>query len=74
MAPARYKDFKWDVTFFSALAGLASALSKTHRLHLNQADHGVRLRGYRVPSRSPAAEHLGQPRHPSSSPTSGWVA
>jgi serine/threonine protein kinase len=40
-AEARHRDFQWDFTFYSALTGLASALSKTHRLHLNQADHDV---------------------------------
>jgi serine/threonine protein kinase len=41
MAKTCYRDFQWDFTFYSALTGLASALSKTHRLHLNQADHDV---------------------------------
>ncbi|KAI0115612.1 hypothetical protein GGR51DRAFT_503565 [Nemania sp. FL0031] len=41
LAKARHQDFQWDFTFYSALAGLASALSNTHRLLLNQADHGV---------------------------------
>jgi serine/threonine protein kinase len=41
MAKTRYRDFQWDFTFYSALTGLASALSKTHRLHLNQANHDV---------------------------------
>ncbi|KAI8630295.1 nacht domain-containing protein [Xylariaceae sp. FL1651] len=41
MSEARHRDFRWDFTFYSALAGLSSALSKTHRLHLNQADHDV---------------------------------
>ena len=36
-----YQDFQWDFTFYSALTGLASALSNTHRLHLNQANHDV---------------------------------
>ncbi|KAI1737673.1 hypothetical protein F4680DRAFT_203534 [Xylaria scruposa] len=41
MAEARYLEFQWDFTFYSALAGLASALSKTHSLHLNSANHDV---------------------------------
>ncbi|KAI1418438.1 kinase-like domain-containing protein [Hypoxylon sp. FL1857] len=41
IAETRYQDFQWDVTFYSALTGLASALSKTHHLLLNQADHDV---------------------------------
>lgn len=41
VAKTRYRDFQWDFTFYSALAGLASALAMTHRLHLNQADHDV---------------------------------
>jgi len=41
MAKTRYRDFQWDFTFYSALTGLASALSKTHRLHLNQANHDI---------------------------------
>lgn len=40
-AEAPHRNFKWDFTFYSALAGLASALSKTHSLQLNQADHDV---------------------------------
>jgi serine/threonine protein kinase len=41
MAKTRYRDFQWDFTFYSALTGLASALSNTHRLNLNQANHDV---------------------------------
>lgn len=41
IAKTRYRNFQWDFTFYSALTGLASALSKTHRLHLNQAIHDV---------------------------------
>ncbi|KAI1179909.1 kinase-like domain-containing protein [Nemania sp. FL0916] len=37
----RYADFQWDFTFYSALAGLASALSKTHNPELNPIDHDV---------------------------------
>lgn len=38
-AEARHQEFQWDFTFYSALAGLASALSKTHNRRFNQADH-----------------------------------
>ncbi|RWA07817.1 hypothetical protein EKO27_g7295 [Xylaria grammica] len=41
LAKSRHQDFQWDFTFYSALAGLASALSKTHRLLLDQAHHDV---------------------------------
>ncbi|GAW19567.1 hypothetical protein ANO14919_090550 [Xylariales sp. No.14919] len=41
LAQSRHQDFQWDFTFYSALAGLASALSKTHRLLLDQAHHEV---------------------------------
>lgn len=41
MAKTRHEDFRWDFTFYSALTGLASALSKTHRLHLKEDEHGV---------------------------------
>lgn len=34
-------DFGWNFTFCSALTGLASALSKMHRLHLNEKEHDV---------------------------------
>ncbi|KAH7198914.1 kinase-like domain-containing protein [Fusarium flagelliforme] len=37
----RFGEFKHDFSFFSALRGLSSALAQTHRLHLNQARHGV---------------------------------
>jgi serine/threonine protein kinase len=37
----RFGEFRYDFTFYSALRGLSSALSKTHRLHLNQEDHQV---------------------------------
>ncbi|KAF3059730.1 hypothetical protein GL218_04847 [Daldinia childiae] len=40
-AKTRHQDFQWDFTFYSALTGLASALSKTHYLLLNQADHDI---------------------------------
>lgn len=33
--------FRWNFTFCSALTGLASALSKMHRLHLNREEHDV---------------------------------
>ncbi|KAI0399414.1 nacht domain-containing protein [Xylaria palmicola] len=41
LSPERHQDFQWDVTFYSALSGLASALSKTHSLRLDQANHDV---------------------------------
>ncbi len=37
----RFGNFRWDFTFYSALYGLGSALSKTHRLYLNQREHKV---------------------------------
>ncbi|RSL87300.1 hypothetical protein CEP51_002282 [Fusarium floridanum] len=37
----RYGQFEHDITFFEALRGLSSALSKTHQLHLSQECHGV---------------------------------
>ena len=37
--------FKWTVTFYSALHGLASALCSTHRLHLEEQKHGVDFDG-----------------------------
>ncbi|KAI1383676.1 uncharacterized protein F4822DRAFT_84758 [Hypoxylon trugodes] len=43
IAKDRYQDFQWDFTFYSALTGLASALSNTHRLLLNENKHGVDL-------------------------------
>ena len=39
----RHGMFVWDMTFFSALRGLSSALSKLHRLYLNKADHKVQF-------------------------------
>lgn len=41
----RFGDFRSDVTFFSALRGLASALLDTHNLRLNRKDHGVDFEG-----------------------------
>ncbi|KAI0442354.1 hypothetical protein F4803DRAFT_519717 [Xylaria telfairii] len=41
LAKTRHQEFQWDFTFYSALAGLASALSKTHRLILDQVNHDV---------------------------------
>ncbi|CAH0027380.1 unnamed protein product [Clonostachys rhizophaga] len=38
-----FGDFGNKFVFFSALRGLASALSKTHQLHLDQANHGLNL-------------------------------
>lgn len=40
-AEERHGEFRWDFTFCSALTGLASALSKMHRLHLNEREHDV---------------------------------
>lgn len=40
-AEGRHGEFRWDFTFCSALTGLASALSKMHRLHLNERDHDI---------------------------------
>jgi serine/threonine protein kinase len=37
----RFGNFLWDFNFYSALHGLSSALSNTHRLYLNQAEHKV---------------------------------
>jgi len=45
LSKSRYGDFQWDFTFYSALAGLASALSKTHRLNLSLAVHDVTFEG-----------------------------
>ena len=39
----RFAMFSWDFTFFSALRGLGSALSKLHRLYLNGTDHKIQL-------------------------------
>ncbi|KAI1212575.1 nacht domain-containing protein [Annulohypoxylon truncatum] len=40
-AKTRHQDFQWDSTFYSALTGLASALSSTHHLILNQEHHDI---------------------------------
>lgn len=40
-SPSRFGDFKYDFTFYSALRGLASALSSTHNLHLDKKKHGL---------------------------------
>ncbi|EFX05618.1 nacht domain containing protein [Grosmannia clavigera kw1407] len=37
----RHKDFQQDLTFYSALTGLASALSKTHNFMLTNDEHKV---------------------------------
>lgn len=39
----RHGEFHWNFTFFAALTGLASALAKTHRLVLDEEEHGVQL-------------------------------
>lgn len=39
----RFAMFSWDFTFFSALRGLGSALSKLHRLYLNGKDHKMQF-------------------------------
>ena len=39
----RFAMFDWDFTFFSALWGLGSALSKLHQLYLNKTDHKLQL-------------------------------
>lgn len=51
----RHGDFQWNFTFCSALTGLASALSKMHRLHLNERDHDVEFEavGYHHDLRPP---------------------
>lgn len=41
--PDRFGDFTHDMTFFSALQGLASALSCVHNLKLNAKAHGIEL-------------------------------
>ncbi|KAL1846021.1 hypothetical protein Daus18300_014382 [Diaporthe australafricana] len=45
MSEDRHKEFQWDFTFYSALTGLASALSNTHHLHLNETEHGIDFEG-----------------------------
>ncbi|ETS80391.1 hypothetical protein PFICI_07920 [Pestalotiopsis fici W106-1] len=54
-AQVRYGDFKWDCTFYSSLAGLASALSTTHNFHLTDVKHGIDLKatGYHHDLRPP---------------------
>lgn len=44
-ATERYKEFQRDVTFYSALTGLASALSNTHRILLKESEHDVDFEG-----------------------------
>lgn len=54
-AETPYQDFQWDFTFYSALTGLASALSKTHHLSLNEDDHDINFEaiGYHHDIRPP---------------------
>lgn len=51
----RHGEFQWDCTFYAALAGLASALAKTHRLVLDEEEHGIRVEaiGYHHDIRPP---------------------
>lgn len=51
----RHGEFQWDFTFYAALTGLASALAKTHRLILEEQEHGVQLEaiGYHHDLRPP---------------------
>lgn len=44
-AKERHGEFRWDFTFYSALTGLASALSNTHRLFLKESEHDVDFEG-----------------------------
>lgn len=51
----RHGEFQWDFTFYAALAGLASALAKTHRLVLDEEEHGIQFQaiGYHHDIRPP---------------------
>lgn len=51
----RQGEFRWDFTFYAALAGLASALAKTHRLVLDEEKHGIQVEaiGYHHDLRPP---------------------
>ncbi|KAF8536519.1 hypothetical protein BDD12DRAFT_890047 [Trichophaea hybrida] len=40
----RFGDFKKDITFYTALLGLSSAIDAIHTLNLNVRDHNVELR------------------------------
>ncbi|KAI1323143.1 kinase-like protein [Xylariaceae sp. FL0255] len=40
-AETRFGEFRYGLTFFSALRGLCSALMNTHSLRLNQSKHGI---------------------------------
>lgn len=40
---SRLGDFRLNITFFSALRGLASALCSTHNLHLEKEKHGFNM-------------------------------
>ncbi|KAI1119110.1 kinase-like domain-containing protein [Nemania sp. NC0429] len=54
-AESRHHEFQWDATFYSALTGLASALSEMHNLDLNEADHDIDFKaiGYHHDLRPP---------------------
>lgn len=51
----RHGEFQWDFTFYAALTGLASALAKTHRLVLDEEEHGIQVEaiGYHHDLRPP---------------------
>lgn len=51
----RQGEFQWDFTFYAALSGLASALAKTHRLVLDEEEHGIQVEaiGYHHDLRPP---------------------
>lgn len=51
----RHGEFQWDFTFYAALTGLASALAKTHRLVLDEEEHGIQFEaiGYHHDIRPP---------------------
>lgn len=51
----RHGGFQLDFTFYAALAGLASALAKTHRLVLDEEEHGIQFQaiGYHHDIRPP---------------------
>ncbi|KAK2603130.1 hypothetical protein N8I77_009610 [Diaporthe amygdali] len=41
----RHGEFRWDFNFYSALTGLASALSNLHHLSLKESKHGIEFEG-----------------------------
>lgn len=55
ISESRHGEFRWDFTFYAALTGLASALAKTHRLVLEEEEHGIRVEaiGYHHDLRPP---------------------